>query len=152
MDEHRRDPALDALSALSDPARRRLYDYVTSRTAPVGREEAASATGMSRTLAAYHLDRLTEAGLLDAGYSREAGRGGPGAGRPAKRYVRSPRELTASVPPRDYRLLAELMTDAVAADGSGRLREALLVAAEAEGRRSASPDRSLDEDLAERGY
>ncbi|MGO4595868.1 helix-turn-helix transcriptional regulator [Leifsonia sp. 2TAF2] len=152
MDEHRRDPALDALSALSDPARRRLYDYVTSRTAPVGREEAATATGMSRTLAAYHLDRLTEAGLLDAGYSREAGRGGPGAGRPAKRYIRSSRELTASVPPRDYRLLAELMTDAVAADDSGRLREALLVAAEAEGRRSASPDRSLEEDLAERGY
>jgi len=151
MDEHSRD-ALDGISALSDPARRRLYDYVASRDAPVGREEAAAAAGMSRTLAAYHLDRLTAAGLLEAGYARDPGKGGPGAGRPAKRYVRSSQETTVSVPARDYRLLAELMTDAVAADASGALLGALTSAAEEQGRRSASPDRTLLDDLRDRGY
>ncbi|MCU1246965.1 MAG: ArsR family transcriptional regulator [Acidobacteria bacterium] len=144
--------ALDGISALSDPARRRLYDYVASRRAPVGREEAAGATGMSRTLAAYHLDRLAAAGLLDASYSRDAGKGGPGAGRPAKRYIRSTRETTVSVPSRDYRLLAELMTDAVAADPSGALFTALTTAAEEQGRRSAAPDETLLDDLRNRGY
>ncbi|MGO4535232.1 helix-turn-helix transcriptional regulator [Leifsonia sp. 2MCAF36] len=144
--------ALDGISALADPARRRLYDYVASQQEPVGREEAAGATGMSRTLAAYHLDRLVTAGLLEAGYSRDPGKGGPGAGRPAKRYTRSTRETTVSVPSRDYRLLAELMTDAVAADDSGALFTALTAAAEEQGRRSSSPDRALLDDLRDRGY
>jgi predicted ArsR family transcriptional regulator len=152
METHDGDAALDAAGALTDPARRRLYDYVASRGEPVGREEAASATGMSRTLAAYHLDRLASAGLLDSGYAREPGRGGPGAGRPAKRYVRSSRELSMSMPPRDYALLAELMTSAVASDGSGRVRDALLVAAEEEGRRSSTAERPLDAELRDRGY
>ena len=107
---------------------------------------------MSRTLAAYHLDRLTESGLLEAEYAREAGRSGPGAGRPAKRYSRSTREASVSVPPRDYRLLAELMTDAVAADPSGALLGAMTSAAEAQGRSTAERDRPLLDDLRGRGY
>ena len=152
MDERSRESALEGIGALSDPARRRLYEYVGSRDLPVGREEAATATGMSRSLAAYHLDRLAEAGLLETSYAREDGRTGPGAGRPAKRYVRSRAETSVSVPERDYRLLAHLLTDAVAADSTGQLRDALLTAAEAEGRRSATPERDLLDDLRDRGY
>ena len=33
---------------------------------PAGRDQAAAATGISRTLAAYHLDKLVKAGLLSA--------------------------------------------------------------------------------------
>lgn len=152
MDDHGEDAALDAIGSLADPARRRLYDYVASRDEPVSREEAASATGMSRTLAAYHLDRLADAGLLETGYSRGPGRSGPGAGRPAKRYTRSARETSVALPPRDYLLLAELMSSAAASDESGQVRDALVSAAEAQGRRTSTPGRPLDAELRARGY
>src|SRR5204863_342359 len=81
------------------------------------------------TLAAYHLDKLAEAGLLTTTYARPPGRGGPGAGRPAKHYTRTQRELAIGVPPRNYALLAELVTEAVAADDSGAVRAAVDAAA-----------------------
>src|SRR5262249_39298268 len=80
---------LDALSALSAPSRRRLYDHISASSTPVGRDEAAAAAGISRSLAAYHLDRLAQAGLLETTFARPAGRSGPGAGRPAKLYRRA---------------------------------------------------------------
>src|SRR3954451_9703636 len=92
-----------ALSALDEPIRRRLFDYVRQASEPVAREDAAAAAGISRSLAAYHLDKLAEHGLLTTAYARPEGRSGPGAGRPAKLY--SPRETELSVPehPCDYR-------------------------------------------------
>src|SRR3954451_18430124 len=94
--------ALSALTALGEPVRRRLYDFVSARKAPVGRDEAAEGGGIGRSLAAYHLDKLAEQGLLTVAYERPGGRTGPGAGRPAKLYARAEREVTASVPARDY--------------------------------------------------
>ena len=73
-----------AVSLLDEPARRRLYDWVVSQGRPVGREEAAKAVKITRSLATFHLDRLAEAGLLEAGYRRLSGKVGPGAGRPAR--------------------------------------------------------------------
>jgi predicted ArsR family transcriptional regulator len=61
---------------------------VAKRGTPVSREEAA-AVGISRPLAAYHLDKLVDDGLLEARYQRRSDRRGPGAGRPAKHYVRA---------------------------------------------------------------
>ncbi|MFC8738329.1 helix-turn-helix transcriptional regulator [Streptomyces sp. NPDC057176] len=132
--------AISDLSSLDDPVRRRLYDYVRTCDEPVGREEAARAAGISRTLAAYHLDRLADAGLLTTSYARAAGRGGPGAGRPAKRYARTDEELSVSVPPRDYGLLAGVLAEAVAADDSGTVREAVAAAAHAAGRSAGGED------------
>ena len=111
--------ALNGLSHLDDPLRRQLYEYVIESDGPVSREQAAAAASIGRTLAAYHLDKLAEAGLLTVSYQRPAGRGGPGAGRPAKLYTRAARELTVSVPPRDYELLAKLLVASVEQDGSG---------------------------------
>ena len=88
-------------------------------------------------LAVYHLDKLVEAGLLTASYQRPAGRGGPGAGRPAKLYARSGREFTVSVPPREYELAARLLVQAVGADASGQSRAALGDAARQHGRQLA---------------
>ena len=101
-------PDLAALSSLDDPVRRRLYEVVTQRAGPVGRDEAAAAAGIGRALAVYHLDKLVESGLLVATYSRPAGRSGPGAGRPAKLYARSGREFAVTVPPREDELAARL--------------------------------------------
>src|SRR5260221_5361610 len=107
------------VSGLDDPVRRRLYDYVSASGEPVGREEAAAATGIGRPLAAYHLDRLVSLGLLTADYRRPSGRTGPGAGRPAKVYVRSGSEVTVTVPPPEDELAARLLAEAADAEPSG---------------------------------
>jgi len=122
-------PDLASLSSLDDPVRRRLYEVVTRQPGPVSRDEAASAAGIGRALAVYHLDKLVESGLLTASYSRPPGRSGPGAGRPAKLYARSDREFAVTVPTREYELAARLLVQAVEADPSGRSRTALAEAA-----------------------
>jgi len=122
-------PDLASLSSLDDPVRRRLYEVVTRQPGPVSRDEAASAAGIGRALAVYHLDKLVESGLLTASYSRPPGRSGPGAGRPAKLYARSEREFAVTVPPREYELAARLLVQAVEADPSDRSRTALAEAA-----------------------
>jgi predicted ArsR family transcriptional regulator len=116
---------LAALGSLDDPVRRRLYEIVSQRHEPVGRDEAAVAAGIGRALAAYHLDKLVEAGLLTASYRRLRERSGPGAGRPAKLYARSGREIAVSVPPREYELAARLLVRAVEADRTGGSEAAL---------------------------
>jgi predicted ArsR family transcriptional regulator len=116
---------LAAVGSLGDPVRRSLYEFVAGSPGPVGRDEAAAAAGIGRPLAAYHLDKLVSQGLLTASYQRPAGRGGPGAGRPAKVYARSGSEFVVTVPPREYELAARLLARAVEADPSGASRAAL---------------------------
>ncbi|MFE5681166.1 helix-turn-helix transcriptional regulator [Streptomyces erythrochromogenes] len=103
---------IDVIAVLQDPVRRRLYEYVAAQGREVGRNEAAEAAGVARTLAAHHLDRLTEAGLLESASRRLTGRSGPGAGRPAKVYTRARVERSVSLPARDYRTAAELLAEA----------------------------------------
>ncbi|MBB4703576.1 helix-turn-helix transcriptional regulator [Sphaerisporangium siamense] len=138
---------LGAVGALRDPVRRALYDYVAGRGHEVGRDEAASGAGVGRTLAAFHLDKLVEAGLLEAGFRRLTGRTGPGSGRPAKVYRRSRREHQVSVPPRDYRTLALVLAEAVEELGGEEAAEA---AARRAGERVKASE--LREALRERGY
>ena len=105
------------LASLADPTRRRLYLFAVARPQGVGRDEAATGVGISRALAAFHLDRLVADGLLVADYRRLSGRTGPGAGRPAKIYRRSARELSFSMPQRNYELLARLLVQALTSTG-----------------------------------
>jgi len=109
---------ISVIAVLADPVRRRLYDYVTEQPHGISRSEAAQAVGIQRTLAAFHLDRLAEAGLVDVTFRRPAGRSGPGAGRPAKLYRRAAAEHQVSMPPRDYRGAAELLADVVDMTGA----------------------------------
>ena len=92
------DQQLTGLAGLGDPLRRALYRHVVARGEPVSREDAAAAVGISRPLAAYHLDKLIDDGLLEARYQRRGDRRGPGAGRPAKHYVRAARQLGSGSP------------------------------------------------------
>lgn len=112
MFDHRRERDLRAIATLNEPARRRLYDYVLSQPEPVSRDQAAEAAGVTRALAAFHLDRLVEVGLLAPEYRRLSGRSGPGAGRPSKLYRRAD-EVQASAPPRQYEFAAQLFADAL---------------------------------------
>jgi predicted ArsR family transcriptional regulator len=128
--------SLTGLSHLDDPLRRQLYEFVTECDGPVSREQAAAAASIGRTLAAYHLDKLAAAGLLTISYQRPVGRSGPGAGRPAKLYTRATQEMSVSVPPRDYELLAKLLVASVEQDASGAVRAAVNEAAAEAGRRA----------------
>ncbi|MGA5063816.1 helix-turn-helix transcriptional regulator [Streptomyces exfoliatus] len=146
---------IDVIAVLQDPVRRRLYEYVAAQGREVGRNEAAEAAGVARTLAAHHLDRLTEAGLLESGSRRLTGRSGPGAGRPAKVYTRARVERSVSLPARDYRTAAELLAEAAEQAG---LDAGLCAAARRRGealRGSEAPCGGLEEAmevLAARGY
>jgi predicted ArsR family transcriptional regulator len=133
MDHPDLERRLIALASLADPVRRSLYWCVVGRDEGMGRDEAAAAVGISRALAAYHLDKLAEAGLLDTRFERRTGRAGPGAGRPAKLYMRSGSPVEVALPARNYQLIAQLLAHAVQADPSGVARAALQRAAHAVG-------------------
>ena len=60
-----REDQLDRVAALAEPVRRRLYDVVAHAGGPVDRDTAAAEAGIGRPLAAFHLDRLVAAGMLD---------------------------------------------------------------------------------------
>jgi predicted ArsR family transcriptional regulator len=145
---------LTPLNALAHSVRRRLYEFVAAASRAVGRDGAAAAVGVSRSLAAYHLDKLVEHGLLEAGYSRQGEPGGPGAGRPPKLYRRARRDFALGVPPRDYRLLGDLLVRAVREDHSGVVRRTLERVAHKHGRsvgadamRTARDDRTTLPDV-----
>ncbi|HEV3364622.1 MAG TPA: transcriptional regulator [Acidimicrobiia bacterium] len=154
-----------SIGSLGDPTRRALYEFVTRQAEPCGRDEAAAAAGVGRTLAAYHLDRMVEDGLLEVSFARRTGRSGPGAGRPAKLYRRAAREFNIHLPPRDYELAARIFADALDSEPTGRAKGALQESAESFGcevaaeveRRAAGRSEArrlavLEEVLAERGY
>jgi predicted ArsR family transcriptional regulator len=109
--------SVEAVGLLQEPVRRAVYEYVAGRDEPSGRGEVARALGIGRTLAAFHLDRLAGAGLLEVSYARRSGRTGPGAGRPAKLYRRSAAEHELSLPPRRYLAAAELLAAALEQSG-----------------------------------
>jgi predicted ArsR family transcriptional regulator len=104
-----------AVTALADPSRQALYDYVRRQNHPVSREEAAEAVRMSRGLAAFHLDKLVDAGLLHARYETPPDQP-RGRGRAPKVYEVADDELAITIPQRRYELMAEILADAVADD------------------------------------
>jgi predicted ArsR family transcriptional regulator len=154
------------VSALAEPVRRALYLYVCGEEGEVSRDQAAAAVGSSRSMAGFHLDRLVEEGLLAASFRRLTGRTGPGAGRPAKLYRRSQRQLALSLPPRSYELAARILASAVDASPSAKLRATLTesarelgerIGADAAAQAGSAPDRgealaTLDDALAATGF
>lgn len=115
------DEQIDGVALLHDPTRRALFSLVSDSVEPVSREQASAELGVTRSLAGFHLDKLVEAGLLDVELRRLTGRTGPGAGRPAKLYRRSRRQIELSLPHREYGLAGLLLADAIeTAETSGR--------------------------------
>lgn len=128
-------PAWEAVELLAEPTRRALYVACRSSRTPLTREELAASVGVSRRLAAFHLDVLADAGLLTVDYARPEGRRGPGAGRPAKRYVAVPMDLGVSVPARRYDLAARVMARGLANADESAATAATFAAATQEGER-----------------
>lgn len=146
---------VSSLAALGDPLRRRLYEFVVAQREPVSRDQAAEALGIARHAVKFHLDRLEGEGLLEAVFSRPSGKGGPGAGRPAKFYRRAAREFAVSLPERRYDLASHIMAEAITASERDGLpiTEAVADAAHRAGRACGeTTSASLDHVLADLGY
>jgi predicted ArsR family transcriptional regulator len=139
------DASVTGVAALAEPIRRALYRWVAAQPGPVNRDQAAEGVGVPRHVAKFHLDKLEDEGLLEVEFRRPAGRAGPGAGRPAKLYRRSGRELAVSVPERRYELASRVLAQAItAAERDGvPIGEALRAAAAREGREHGAAARPL---------
>jgi predicted ArsR family transcriptional regulator len=132
--EDRPDAAIGEISALDQPLRRDLFALL-DRVRWTTRDDAAQALGMPRTVAAFHLDKLADAGFAEVRFARPSGKSGPGAGRPSKQYRRSDREVAVSIPQRHYDLAGRLLADAVAesSESGQSVADALRAGAQAVG-------------------
>lgn len=105
---------LSGVAALADQVRRRVYEHVVAQRDAVSRDGAAEACGIKRSLAAFHLDKLVDEGLLQVEYRRLTGRTGPGAGRPSKLYRRADAQFAVTLPPRGYDLAGRILAGGIA--------------------------------------
>jgi predicted ArsR family transcriptional regulator len=111
------DPAIRAIAALDDDLRWGMYEFIRAARRPVTRDEAAAAVGISRKLAAFHLDKLVDAGALRARYQQAEGI--RRVGRVPKVYEPSPVDIRVSLPQRSHEMLAGILMDAVVSEASG---------------------------------
>jgi predicted ArsR family transcriptional regulator len=102
--------ALAAIAALDDDVRRALYEHVRAAGVPVTREGAANAVGISRKLAAFHLDKLVELGVLRSGFGPASERR---VGRAPRLYEPAGEDIAVRVPERSPELLASILVEAV---------------------------------------
>jgi predicted ArsR family transcriptional regulator len=109
--------SITALATLGDEHRRRLFGYIRHARRPVTREEAAASAGISRKLAAHHLDKLVAAGLLSARYQPPAGI--RKVGRVPKVYEPAETAISVSIPERRHEALAGILLDAVRTQSAG---------------------------------
>jgi predicted ArsR family transcriptional regulator len=129
-----------ALVVLAEPQRARIYDYLASAEGPCTRQDVSAALGIGRTLLTFHLEKLEQAGLIEPVAADPVSTGRPG--RPPQRYQVTQREISASVPPRRYELLAEILVQSVGEQVPGEpLREAALRVARRCGLELASDQR-----------
>lgn len=115
-------PAIRAVAALEDDLRRGMYAFARTARRPVTRDEAAAAVGISRKLAAFHLDKLVDAGLLrcHVGAAAEPHR----VGRRPKVYEPAGAAVQVTIPARHHDVLAGILIDAVVSAGEGETARA----------------------------
>lgn len=99
----------DLTSALGDPTRRAIYVAVRESPEPMTVSRIAELFGIHTNVARHHLEKLAGDGWLLVSQRRRNGKTGPGAGRPAKTYEASSREVSIHFAPRRYELLVELL-------------------------------------------
>lgn len=105
------DTALESVNVLSEESRRRMYTFIRRAGRPITRDEAAASVGISRKLAAFHLDKLVDAGLLRAHYEHPGGL--RRVGRQPKLYEPSGITVQVSIPDRRHEFLADMLMQAV---------------------------------------
>jgi predicted ArsR family transcriptional regulator len=107
--------SIRAVAVLDDELRRGMYIFIRQTRRPVTRDEAAASVGISRKLAAFHLDKLVEAGVLCARF--QAVGAIRKVGRTPKVYEPAEADIRVSIPQRQHDVLAAILLDAVLAEG-----------------------------------
>jgi len=138
----------DLTSALGDPTRRAIYIAVRESGDPMTSSGVASLFGIHANVARHHLDKLATDGYLRVTHRRQNGRTGPGAGRPAKCYESTSKEIDLHFPSRRADVLIELLLRIVARAGADDLPRVAEAVGREYGREIASEIGSPDE----RGY
>jgi predicted ArsR family transcriptional regulator len=130
-----------AVAVLDDDLRRRMYAFIRRSDRPVSRDEAAASVGISRKLAAFHLDKLVTAGLLKAGYANLSGV--RRVGRAPKVYEPTDVDVHVNIPQREHGILADILIDAVLTETTDEsTRQAALRIAADRGRRIGENERN----------
>ena len=111
---------MERLDALGDPGLRGVVLLVRAAPNPVTADDVAEQLDISRSVARWRLERLVEAGLATAVFERRSGRGGPGAGRPAKAYAPAPETSAVEFPRRHYEALVGRLVDALPTRGRAK--------------------------------
>lgn len=99
----------DLTSALGDPTRRAIYIAVRESPDPLTTSQVAELFKLHPNVARHHLDRLAEDGYLEVTHRRPSGKNGPGAGRPAKCYQATSKEVSVHFAPRRFELLVDML-------------------------------------------
>lgn len=99
----------DLAATLGDATRRGIYITVRESVEPVTAGHISELFNIHTNVARHHLDRLVADGYLQVTRKRRSERSGPGAGRPAKHYETTAKEISLQFPARRYDLLAELL-------------------------------------------
>ncbi len=116
----------DLASSLGDTTRRGIYISVRESSDTVTAGQISKLFNIHPNVARHHLDRLVSDGYLEVSRKRPAERRGPGAGRPAKHYAQTDKDVIVQFPARRYDLLAELlarMVERLAPDNAGEIAE-----------------------------
>jgi predicted ArsR family transcriptional regulator len=134
------DAAIRAVAALEDDLRHGMYEFIRTARHPVTREQAAEAVGISRKLAAFHLDKLVAAGLLRSDYEPVGGL--RKVGRTPKVYSPVDADIRISIPERQHDVLAAILIDAVLTERSDETaQQAAMRTAHERGRSVAATER-----------
>ena len=100
---------VELLGLLVEPQRRRVYEELLAARSARTMSELAESLDLGRTLTSFHLTKLVDAGLVEV-VAAQAGEGR--RGRPSQRYRVATREVSASVPPRHYDVVASVLLEA----------------------------------------
>lgn len=138
----------DLTSALGDPTRRAIYIAVRESGDPMTSSDIAALFSIHANVARHHLDKLAADGYLRITHRRQNGRSGPGAGRPAKCYESTSKEIDLHFPSRRADVLIELLLRIVARSGVDDLVSVAEAVGREYGREIASEIGTPDE----RGY
>ena len=97
----------DLTSSLGDPTRRAIYIAVRESVEPMTTSKVAALFDIHPNVARHHLDRLADDEYLKVSHVRRSG--GPGAGRPAKSYEPTNKEVSVHFAPRRFEMLTEML-------------------------------------------
>ncbi|KMZ40146.1 MULTISPECIES: helix-turn-helix domain-containing protein [Bacillales] len=95
-------------SALADPTRFSIYQFVAYSKEPITVQDIADHFSIHPNVARLHLTKLEDVNLLTA-VTDKSGKGG----RPSRLYSLSEQVVSLQFPPRDYQLLADIAIESL---------------------------------------